>query len=79
MKKSSIYCILIASLILVTGCKKDQDTVTLSAVINQPSKVFINSDRYPCWEGGDAIYINDNSYSINPLPHSRQDRRVAHR
>lgn len=77
MKKSSIFCILIASLILVTGCKKDQDTVTLSAVINQPSKVFINSDRYPCWEGGDAIYINDNSYSINGNSINNSNRTIA--
>lgn len=77
MKKSSIFCIFIASLILVTGCKKDQDTVTLSAVINQPSKVFINSDRYPCWEGGDAIYINDNSYSINGNSINNSNRTIA--
>ena len=75
MKKSSIYCILIASLILVTGCKKDQDTVTLSAVINQPSKVFINDQNYPCWESGnnpDMIYVNDAPYPVSDVePNNR--------
>ena len=75
MKKSSIFCILIASLIMVTGCKKDQDTVTLSAVINQPSKVFINSDRYPCWESGDNIYVNDAAYPVSDV--NTSNRTVA--
>lgn len=75
MKKSSIFCIFIASLIFVTGCKKDQDTVTLSAVINQPSKVFINSDRYPCWESGDNIYVNDAAYPVSDV--NTSNRTVA--
>ena len=75
MKKSSIFCILVASLILMTGCKKDQDTVTLSAVINQPSKVFINSDRYPCWESGDNIYVNDAAYPVSDV--NTSNRTVA--
>ena len=75
MKKSSIFCILIASLIMMTGCKKDQDTVTLSAVINQPSKVFINSDRYPCWETNDPIFINNDTYVITSV--NQYNRTVA--
>ena len=75
MKKSSIFCILIASLIMMTGCKKDQDTVTLSAVINQPSKVFINSDRFPCWESGDNIYVNDAAYPVSDV--NTSNRTVA--
>ncbi len=75
MKKSSIFCIFIASLIFVTGCKKDQDTVTLSAVINQPSKVFINSDRFPCWESGDIIYVNDAAYQVSDI--NTNNRTVA--
>ena len=75
MKKSSIFCILVASLIMMTGCKKDQDTVTLSAVINQPSKVFINSDRYPCWESGDNIYVNDAAYPVSDV--NTSNRTVA--
>ncbi len=75
MKKSSIFCIFIASLIFVTGCKKDQDTVTLSAVINQPSKVFINDQNYPCWESGnnpDMIYVNDAPYPVSDVePNNR--------
>ncbi len=77
MKKYSIICIFLATFVLLNGCKKDQDTVTLSAVINHPSKVFINDQRYPCWEGGDAIYINDDSYSINGNSINTNNRTIA--
>ena len=48
----------------MTGCKKEQDFVTLGAVINSPSKVYINDNRYPCWQEGDQVYINNDVYPI---------------
>ena len=57
-----IYCL--AILALTSGCKKEQDFVTLGAVINSPSKLYINDNRYPCWQEGDQVYINNDVYPI---------------
>lgn len=67
MKKNHILCILLAVFAIMTSCKKDQDFVTLRAVIDQPTKVFINGDRYPCWNEGDKVYVNSNSYTLQNI------------
>lgn len=67
MKKNYILCILLTGIVLMTSCKKDQDFVTLRAVIDQPSKVYINSDRYPYWNEGDKVYVNNNSYVLQNI------------
>ena len=54
----------LAILALTSGCKKEQDFVTLGAVINSTSKVYINDNRYPCWQEGDQVYINNDVYPI---------------
>ena len=64
MKKHYFLIVCLATLILMTGCKKEQDFVTLGAVINSPSKVYINDNRYPCWQEGDQVYINNDVYPI---------------
>lgn len=64
MKKNSILTILLAGLALMTGCQKDQDFVTLRAVIDQPTKVFINGENYPCWNERDQVYVNTSSYTL---------------
>ena len=66
MKKSSIL-LLLTALLMLTGCKKEQDFVTLRAVINQTTKSYIGQigdDRYPFWESNDKIYINDQAYDL---------------
>ena len=58
---------MLAVFAIMTSCKKDQDFVTLRAVIDQPTKVFINGDRYPCWNEGDKVYVNSNSYTLQNI------------
>ena len=70
MKKNSIICILLAILVLMTGCNKEQDFVTLNAVIDQPTKVYIGNvgnDKYPFWNTGDKVYINDDQYELQNI------------
>lgn len=65
MKKYYFLFTALAVLALTTGCKKDQELVTLSAHIDQPSKTYINDNRYPCWHNGDQVHINNATYSIS--------------
>ena len=67
MKKNSIFCILLASLALVTSCKKDVEFVNFNAVIDQPSKVYIDGNRYPCWNEGDEVKINGTAYGLENI------------
>ena len=64
MKKQNYLLASLAILALMTSCNKDQELVTLGAVINQPSKTYIN-DRYPCWNNGDQVYVNHAAYPIS--------------
>ena len=67
MKQRYFYLTIFAALMatLVTGCKKEEGTVTLGAVIHKPAdnKVYID-DHTPCWHNGDEVYINTTSYPI---------------
>ena len=70
MKKISIICILLATFVLMTGCKKEQDFVTLNAVIDHLAKVYIGNvgnDKYPFWNTGDKVYINDDQYELQSI------------
>ena len=67
MKKNSIFCILLASLALVTSCKKDVEFVNFDAVIDHPSKVYIDENRYPCWNEGDEVKINGTAYGLQNI------------
>ena len=69
MKQQYIYIGILAALLttLFTGCKKEEGTVTLGAVIKNTvymnEKVYI-SDHTPCWHNGDQVNINGTTYSI---------------
>ena len=67
MKQRYFYLTIFATLMVtfVTGCKKDEGTVTLGAVIQKPAdnKVYID-DHTPCWHNGDEVYINTTAYPI---------------
>ena len=63
MKKITIFCAALALLATVSSCKKDQETVTLGAVIDQNAKVYVD-DHLPSWENGDQMVINDETYAI---------------
>jgi surface protein len=64
MKKILFISTLIATLLLASSCNKDQELVTLGAVISQPGKTYID-DRYPCWNNGDQVYVNNTAYPIS--------------
>jgi len=68
MKKQYIIFSFFAALLAVSAvsCQKDQDVVTLNAVIQKvsnDSKVYIN-DHTPYWHNGDQIRINDVDYTL---------------
>ncbi len=69
MKQQYIYIGILAALLttLFTGCKKEEGTITLGAVIKNTvymnEKVYI-SDHTPCWHNGDQVNINGTTYSI---------------
>ena len=82
MKKQYIIFSFFAALLAVSAvsCKKDQDVVTLNAVIQKvsnDSKVYIN-DHTPYWHNGDQIRINDADYTLQTaMENSAQIPNVA--
>lgn len=56
-----------ALLVLAMGCKKEQQLVTLGAYINQPTKSYIDGNRYPCWNTDDQIFINNAAYTVSSV------------
>ena len=62
MKKIFLFCALLAGIAVMTGCQKDQDVVTLKAIIAQDSKAYFGPDdddnlSLPYWDGDDEVYI----------------------
>ena len=82
MKKQYIIFSFIAALLTISAvsCQKDQDAVTLNAVIQKvsnDSKVYIN-DHTPYWHNGDQIRINDVDYTLQTaMENSAQIPNVA--
>ena len=82
MKKQYIIFSFFAALLALcaVSCQKDQDVVTLNAVIQKvsnDSKVYIN-DHTPYWHNGDQIRINDVDYSLQTaMENSAQIPNVA--
>lgn len=78
--KKSVYTITgcLLAVLAAVSCAKDDDTVTLHAVIaDRPSggsKVFVDDDNYACWQNGDAVKINGDQYSVVVEP---GDKRAA--
>jgi surface protein len=66
MKKHYLLAVAAASLLLATGCQKDQELVTLGAEISQPAKTYIDN-RYPCWNEGDEVYVNSAVYPVSAI------------
>ena len=65
MKKLIYACALLVSAAVATSCQKEQDAVTLTAVIDKDSKVYIDDDRYPRWHADDQVYVNDQAYALS--------------
>ena len=51
----------------MVGCQKEQDGVSLKAVISNDSKAFINTNNYPFWESGDEVNINGRVYPLDDI------------
>ena len=73
MRKSFLFCALLAGIAMMTGCQKEKEGITLKAVIDQETKAYIgtitsgdNVSYYPFWESDDPVKINSGSYSIQP-------------
>ena len=49
---------------MMTGCQKEQGSITLKAVISQDSKAYIGTDNYPFWNDDDAVNINGVRYDF---------------
>lgn len=69
MRKSFLFFALLAGIAIMTGCQKEQDGITLKAVIDQETKAYIDqigSINYPFWESNDPVIINGTTYRITP-------------
>jgi hypothetical protein len=80
MKKQHIIFFAALLALCAVSCQKDQDAVTLNAVIQKvsnDSKVYIN-DHTPYWHNGDRIRINDVDYTLQTaMENSAQIPNVA--
>jgi surface protein len=63
MKKIFLFFALLAGIAVMTGCQKDQDVVTLKAVVDQNTKAYFggadanNNLVTPYWDGEDEVYV----------------------
>lgn len=67
MRKLFIFSIVLAGIAIMVGCKKEQDGVSLKAVISNESKAYIGTDNYPFWESGDEVNINGRKYPLSNI------------
>lgn len=64
MRKVFMFCALVAGIAMMTGCQKEQGTITLKAVISQDSKAYIGDGNYPYWHTSDLVKINNVQYGF---------------
>lgn len=67
MKKLFLFFALLAGIAVMTGCKKDQDGVTLKAVFDQETKAYFGNDTrdLPYWDSDDQVNVNGTSYGLD--------------
>ena len=65
MKNHYLLAAAIATL-MASGCHKEQELVTLGAIINQPSKTYIDN-RHLYWNEGDQVYVNTAAYPVSAI------------
>ena len=65
MKKLFLFCTLLAGIAVMTGCQKDQDVVTLKAVIDQDTKAYLggSGSNTPYWDGDDQVFVKGQSFA----------------
>lgn len=64
MKKLFLFFTLLAGIVAMTGCKKDQDVVTLKAVIDPDTKAYFGQAVRPYWDGDDKVRVIGGGYSV---------------
>jgi surface protein len=62
MKKLFLFFALLASIAVMTGCKKDQDFVTLKAVIDPDTKAYFGTAVRPYWNADDQVRVMGGGY-----------------
>ena len=67
MKKLFLFFALLAGIAVMTGCKKDQDGITLKAVFDQETKAYFGNDTrdLPYWDSDDQVNVNGTSYGLD--------------
>lgn len=70
MKKVQIamVCLLAVAGMMMTGCKKEGEKVTLRAIIDTENdgKAYLNENKFPVWESNDPIWVNGVQKSVTP-------------
>ncbi len=67
MRKLFIFCVVLAGIAMMVGCQKEQDGVSLKAVISNESKAYIGTNNYPFWESDDEVNINGRVYPLDDI------------
>jgi surface protein len=67
-RQYTILTLIVAAMaVLTAGCKKDKESVTLFAEIQETlncnGKVYID-EHTPCWQNGDEVFINNATYPV---------------
>ena len=57
MKKIFIYFALLAGIAVMTGCKKDQDVVTLKAITDSETKAYFGTFIRSDWDDDDKVSV----------------------
>lgn len=83
MKKLFLLFALLAGIAVMTSCQKDQDVVTLNAVIDQDTKAYFGTDHthLAWWDGADEVFIaglgNQSAILSNSYPFTSFDETHA--
>ena len=81
MKKIQIamVCLLAVAGMMMTGCKKEGEKVTLKAIIDTENdgKAYLNGDNFPVWESGDPIWVNGEQKSVTPSTSTPTNGTIA--
>ncbi len=80
MKKRIILFALAAATIMAAGCKKDGDKTFINATITEftnDSKVFVDDDKFSCWQRGDAVLVNGEPGTISNTNNGGHTGKIA--
>ena len=81
MKKIQIamVCLLAVAGVLMTGCKKEGEIVTLKAIIDteNDTKAYLNGNNIPVWESGDPVWVNGEQKTVTASSSSPTNGTIA--